>query len=80
MKSSKVVIVLGAIYKKSGVFKDPKVFQCDNGFKIKRDLTRLFEKTNVEFRRATAKYKHTHTAFNNEWAKQLFKPMDSREL
>ena len=35
-------------------------------------------------RRATMKYKHTHTtfveAFNKELAKLLFKPMDVQEL
>ena len=30
-KSSKVAFVLEAIYKKGGVFKYPKTFQCDNG-------------------------------------------------
>ena len=30
-KSSEVAFVLVAIYKKGGVFKYPKVFQCDNG-------------------------------------------------
>ena len=30
-KSSKAVFVLEAIYKKGGVFKYPKVFQCDTG-------------------------------------------------
>ena len=47
-------------------------------------MTKLLEKQSVEIRRATAKYKHTHTAFveafNKELAKQLFKPMDAQEL
>ena len=47
-------------------------------------MTNLLEKHNVEFRRATAKYKHNHTvfmeAFNKELAKLLFKPMDAQEL
>ena len=30
-KSSEVAFVLEAIYKKSGLFKYPKTFQCDNG-------------------------------------------------
>ena len=46
--------------------------------------TKLLEKHNIEIRRATAKYKHTHTAFvdafNKELAKLLFKPMDAHEL
>ena len=44
----------------------------------------LLEKHNVDIRRATTKYKDTHTAFveafNKELAKLLFKPMDSQEL
>ena len=81
-KSSKVVFVFEAIYKKDSVFKYPKVFQCDKGAKFKREVTKLLEKHNVDIRRATTKYKHTHTAFveafNKELAKLFFKPMDAR--
>ena len=83
-KSSEVAFVLEAIYKKGGVFKYPKTFQCDNGSEFKNEVTKLLEKHNVEIRRATTKYKHTHTAFveafNKELAKLLFKPMDAQEL
>ena len=83
-KSSKVAFVLEAIYKKGGVFKYPKTFQCDNGSEFKNEVTKLLEKHNVEIRRATTKYKHTHTAFveafNKELAKLLFKLMDAQEL
>ena len=83
-KSSEVAFVLEAIYKKGGVFKYPKAFQCDNGFEFKNEVTKLLEKHNVDIRRATTKYKHTHTAFveafNRELAKLLFKPMDAQEL
>ena len=83
-KSSEVAFVLEAIYKKGGVFKYPKTFQCDNGSEFKNELTKLLEKHNVDTRRATTKYKHTHTAFveafNKELAKLLFKPMDAQEL
>ena len=83
-KSSEVAFVLEAIYKKGGVFKYPKVFQCDNGSEFKNEVTKLLEKHNVDIRRATTKYKHTHTsfveAFNRELAKLLFKPMDAQEL
>ena len=69
---------------KGGVFKYPKAFQCDNGSEFKNEATKLLEKHNVDIRRATAKYKHTHTAFveafNKELAKLLFKPMDGEEL
>ena len=80
-KSSEVAFVLEAIYKKGGVFKYPKTFQCDNGSEFKNEVTKLLEKHNVDIRRATTKYKHTHTvfveAFNKELAKLLFKPMDA---
>ena len=83
-KSSEVAFVLEAIYKKGGVFKYPKTFQCDNGSEFKNEVTKLLEKHNTEIRRATTKHKHTHTtfleAFNKELAKLLFKPMDTQEL
>ena len=83
-KSNQVAFVLEAIYKKGGVFKYPKVFQCDNGPEFKNEVTYLLEKHNFDIRRTTTKYKHTHTAFveafNKELAKLLFKPMDAQEL
>ena len=76
--------MLEAIYKKEGVFKYPKAFQCDNGSEFKNEVTNLLENHNVEIRRATTKYRHTHTAFveafNKEMAKLLFKLMDVQEL
>ena len=76
--------MLEAIYKKGGVFKYPKTFQCDNGSEFKNEVTKLLEKHSVEIRRATTKYMHYHTAFveafNKELAKLLFKPMDAQEL
>ena len=76
--------MLEAIYKKGGVFKYPKAFQCDNGSEFKNEVTKLLEKHNVDIRRATTKYKHTHTAFveafNKELAKLLFKSMDAQEF
>ena len=83
-KSSEVAFVLEAIYKKGIVFKYPKTFQCDNGSEFKNEVTELLEKHNVEIRRATTKYKHTHTVFletfNKELAKLLLKLMDAQEL
>ena len=82
--SGEVAFVLEAIYKKGGVFKYPKAFQCDNGPEFKNEVTKLFEKHNVEIQRATTKYKHAHTAsvgdFNKVLVKLLFKPMDPQEL
>ena len=48
-RSSKVAFVLEAIYKKGGVFKYPKTFQCDNGSELKNEVTKLLEKHNVGF-------------------------------
>ena len=76
--------MLEAIYKKGGVFKYRKVFQFDNGSKLKNEVAKLFEKHNVDIRRATTKYKHSYTApaeaSNKELEKLLFKPMDAQEL
>ena len=83
-KSSEVAFVLEVIYKKGGVFKCPKVFQSDNGSEFKNEVTKLLEKHNVDIRRATTKYKHTHTAFveafNKELAKLLFKLIDAQSF
>ena len=83
-KSNKVALEMKAIYKKVGVFKYPKVFQCDNGSEFKNEVTKLLEKYGVEIRRTTTKYKHTHTAFvenfDKELAKLLCKPMDAQEF
>ena len=83
-KSREVAFVLGEIHKKVGVFNYPKTYQCDNGSEFKNEVTKLLEKHNVEIRRATTKYQHTHTtfleSFKKELAKLLFKPMDAQEL
>ena len=83
-KSSKVAFVLESIYKKGGVVKYPKLFQCDNGPEFKNEVTKLLEKHNVDIGRTTTNYKHTHTtfaeAFNKELAKLLFKARDAQEL
>ena len=76
--------MLESIYKKGGVFKYPKVFQCDNGPEFKDKVTKLLEKHNVDIWRTRTKYKHTYTAFveafNKELTKLLFKPVDAQEL
>ena len=73
--------MLEAIYKKGGVFKYPKTFQCNNGSEFKNEMKKLLEKNNVEIRRTATKYKYTHTTFaealNKELVKLLFKPMDA---
>ena len=39
--SNEDVFVLEAIYKKGGVFKYPKVFQCDNGSEFKNEVRKV---------------------------------------
>ena len=83
-KSSEVAFVSEAIHKKGGVFKYLKTFQCDNGSEFKNEVTKLLEKHSVKIRRATTKYKRTHTAFteafNKKLAKLLFQLMGAQEL
>ena len=83
-KSSGVAFLLESICKNGGVFKHPRKFQCDNGPEFKSEVVKLLEKRNVDVRRATTKYKHTHAAFvevfNKELAKLLFKSMDAQQL
>ena len=66
------------------MFKYPKVFQRDNGPEFKKEVTKLPEKHSSDIRRATTKYKDTHTAFvqasHKELVKQLFKLMGAEEL
>ena len=62
----------------------PRYFNAIMGLSLKNEVTKLLEKHNTDTRRATTKYKHTHTvfveAFNKELAKLLCKPMDVQEL
>ena len=84
-KASDVAFLLKNIYEKKEIpLTYPKVFQCDNGSEFKSDVTKLLEEHNVEINRETTKYKHTHTAFvenfNKMLAKNLFKIQDAQEL
>ena len=78
-----VADMISDIYK-VGPLTYPKVFQCDNGSEFKAEVTRMLEKRDVKIRRATTKYKHTHTAFvealNKVLAENLFKVQDAQEL
>ena len=62
----------------------PKTFQCDSGSEFKGEVTKMLEKHDVNIRRVTTKYKHTHTAFvealNKVLAENLFKVQDAQEL
>ena len=74
--------MLEEIYRKGGVFKNPKVFQCD--IKFKNEVKKLLETHSDDIRRATPKYNHTDTpflkVFNKELLKLSFKPVDLQEL
>ena len=78
-----VAEMIADIYK-VGPLKYPKIFQCDNGSRFKRDVTKMLEKNEVKIRRVPTKYKHTHTAFvealNKILAERLFKVQDAQEL
>ena len=65
-----VAEMIADIYK-VGPLKYPKIFQCDNGSEFKGDVTKMLEKNEVKIRRATTKYKHTHTAFVEALNKSL---------
>lgn len=62
----KYILIVADVSSRSNVvsvLKYPKVFQGDqrdfNRSKFKSNVTKSFEKQNVDLRRATAKYKHT---------------------
>ena len=78
-----VAEMISDIYK-VGPLTWPKVFQCDNSSEFKAEVTKMLEKRDVKIRRATTKYKHTHTAFveslNKILAENLFKVQDAQEL
>ena len=82
-KKSKVGRAIEDIYKKEPL-KWPKTVQVDNGSEFKKVVTKLFESHDVKIQRATTKYKHTHTAFvenfNKKLATFLFKAQDAQEL
>ena len=55
-KANEAAFVLEAIYKNTGVFKYPKVFQCYNKAKFRGDVAMFLEKYNVNIRATTRKY------------------------
>ena len=82
-RAKDVAEMISDIYK-VGPLTWPKVFQCDNGSEFKAEVNKMLEKHDVKIRRATTKYKHTHTAFvealNKVLAENLFKVQDAQEL
>ena len=84
-KASDVAFLLKTIYGNKKIPLDyPVEFQCDNGSEFKSEVTKLLETHDVEIRRATTKYRHTFTAFvenfNKILAEKLFKIQDAQEL
>ena len=83
-KQAKDVAEMIADIYKVGPLKYPKIFQCDNGSKLKEDMTKMLEKNKVKVWRVTTKYKHSHTAFvealNTILAERLFKVQHAQEL
>ena len=77
-------IYAGRNMKKSGVFKQPKVFQFDNGPEFKRDVEKLIRRHNIGVGRAAAKFKYTDIAlvklFNKQFTKTFFEPMDAQDI
>ena len=45
--------MLEAIYQKGGLFKYPKVFQCDNEPEFKSDVMKLLKQQYVDIRKTT---------------------------
>ena len=48
-KLSEVALVSEAIYKKGGMFKYPKAFQCDNGTEVRNEVTNCLKNTTLRF-------------------------------
>ena len=82
-KAKEVSEMISDIYK-VGPLTYPNVVEIDNGSEFKSDVTKLFEKHDVIIKRATTKYKHTHTAFvenlNKVLAENLFRIQNAQEL
>ena len=62
-KGNEGSFLLEATYEKGGVFKYPKVLQCDKESEYKSDMTKLLKKHNADIRTTKIKYKHNRTAF-----------------
>ena len=84
-KASDVAFLLKTIYENKKIpLNYPVEFQVDNGSEFKSEVTKLLEKNGVKIRRATTKYRHTFTAFvenfNKFLSEKLFKIQDAQEL
>ena len=83
-KAEDVLFALKDIYKMKNGLSIPKEFHCDNGSEFKSSVTTFLQEHNVKIKRVTTKYHHTHTAFvenfNKQLAKKLFLLQDIQEL
>ena len=68
-KASEVGSVLEAIYKKFGVFENPKVFQCDNWSEFKSNVIKLLETYSSKNKNKI----HTHTIVLESFIKNIEK-------
>ena len=82
-KASEVAKLIEDIYK-VGDFKWPETVMMDAGTEFLGEVTKLFQKHNVKIDRTVTKYHHRHTAFvenfNKQLARRLFKAQDAQEL
>ena len=84
-KASDVAFLLRNMYEsKANPLKYLKVFQCDKGTEFRIDVTELLKGHNVKINSVVTKYKHTHTAFvenfNKRLTEKLFMIMDAKEM
>ena len=84
-KASDVAFLLKNMYEsKANLLKRSEVFKCDKGNEFRADVLKLFEGHNVNINTIVTKYKHTHTAyvenFNKRLAEKLFMIMDAKEM
>ena len=82
-KASEVAKMIEDIYK-VGDLKWPETVMIDAGTEFMGGVTKLFQKHNVKIDRTVTKYHHRHTAFvenfNKQLEKRLFKAQDAQEL
>ena len=82
-KASEIAEMFRDIYKK-GPLQWPQELDIDGGSEFKSDVDKLMKEHNVIIKRVTTKYRHTFTAFaenfNKTLAQRLFKVQDAQEL
>ena len=82
-RASEVADVIADIYM-VGALKWPETVMLDAGTEFLGEVTKLFQNHNVKIDRTVTKYHHRHTAFvenfNKQLARRLFKAQDAQEL